>query len=175
MTGQKGPGDFLSAAKLLLEQGRRDVQFTIAGDGDLLTQLKRRATEWGISRHVRFLGRVVGRDQLACYRQASVFVLPSLSEPFGLTVLEAMAAGLPAIITHTTGAGEVVENVIRVHANDPEGLAQAIASLLDSADLRRKIGQSGSLEVEQFDWARVASKTYEVYMRVLHEWREERR
>jgi len=163
VTAQKGPGTFLESARVLIRERGFPHTFTLAGEGDQLATLKRRAQHFGIADRVRFPGRVDGDRLLECYEKAALFVLPAVSEPFGITVLEAMAAGLPVIISHTTGVGEVVRNVVRVEANDPAQLADATERLMNDARLRATLGRAAAGEVQEFTWERVARCTVDVY------------
>ncbi|MEH7385237.1 glycosyltransferase family 4 protein [Bacillus sp. JJ1521] len=166
VTGQKGPDDFLKAAQILLSE-RDDIRFMIAGDGDLLKRLKRRAKRWRIYDRIEFTGSVYGDQVLDCYEKAIIFVLPSVSEPFGITVLEAMASGLPTIISTNTGAGEVVKHVIYVEPNQPNELAQAIITLLNNPQLRQTLGEEGAREVSTLTWENIANETRSLYSRLL--------
>ncbi|MEH7223926.1 glycosyltransferase family 4 protein [Bacillus sp. JJ1566] len=166
VTGQKGPDDFLAAAQIVLAE-RDDVRFMIAGDGDLLKSLKRRAKRWKISKQIEFTGSVYDDQLMDCYKKAIIFVLPSVSEPFGITVLEAMASGLPTIISTNTGAGEVVNNVKYVEPKQPNELAQAILTLLNNPQLRQTLGEEGAREVGKLSWENIANETRSLYSRLL--------
>lgn len=161
VTGQKGPEYFLEAARIVL--AKKNVRFLIAGDGDLLGILRRRARRWKIDDRVQFSGAVEGERLLQCYRDALLFVLPAYSEPFGITVLEAMAAGVPAIISTTTGAGEIVTHVEKVEPNDSRKLAQAILFLLENPQRRAMLGKKGAEEAWQWSWKRTAEETLSLY------------
>jgi glycogen synthase len=166
ITGQKAPDDFLKAAQLVLSE-RPNARFMLAGEGDLLNKLRLRARRLKINDRVQFTGRVFGKKMLDCYRNAIMFVLPARSEPFGLTVLEAMAAGLPTIISSSTGVGEIIENVSVIEPNEPKQLANAIIELLDNADLRKELGEKGAAEAKKCSWKNVAAETRLLYETVL--------
>lgn len=170
VTGQKGPDDFLNAARIILAE--RDMRFMIAGDGNLLGPLRRRARQWKIDQFVTFAGAVKGDQLLECYKNAKIYVLPSISEPFGITVLEAMASGIPSIITTTTGAGEIVKHVYRVEPSHPEQLAAAIVALMDDAKLQHTLGQAGAEEICQFSWNLIADQTRKLYTRLIENLQE---
>lgn len=165
VTEQKGPGNFLKAARMVLAE--TDVRFMIAGEGDLLGILRRRARRWRIDDRIEFTGNVLGDQWLNCYKDAIIFVLPAVSEPFGITVLEAMAAGLPTIISTATGAGEIVKNTLKVEPNNPKELAQTILVLLNNYQLRQTIGHNGAQEVLSWTWKRVALDTHSLYQEIL--------
>lgn len=167
LTGQKAPDDFLKAASLILAE-RKDVRFMIAGNGDLLHKLRLKTRRMKIYDHVEFTGSVEGERLLECYKKALLFVLPARSEPFGLTVLEAMAAGIPTIISSATGVGEIVENVYVVNPNDPNDLAKAIIKLLDDPVLRQTLGQKGAQEARKWSWKQVASETHQLYLKSIY-------
>jgi glycogen synthase len=121
-----------------------------------------------INDRVEFTGKVFGKKLLDCYQNAIMFVLPARSEPFGLTVLEAMAAGLPTIISSTTGVGEIIENVSVIEPNQPKQLAKAIIQLLDNAELRKELGEKGATEAKKWSWKHVAAETRLLYEKVLN-------
>jgi glycogen(starch) synthase len=166
VTGQKAPDVFLEAARLVLAE-QKNVRFMIAGDGDLLNKLRLTAQRWKIDDRVEFTGSVFGDQLLECYKNALLYVLPARSEPFGITVLEAMAAGIPTIISTTTGAGEIVENVHVIEPNQPKELAKVILTLLNDEKLRQTLGQKGAQEARKWSWKQVANQTRSIYLNVL--------
>jgi glycogen(starch) synthase len=161
VTGQKGPGDFLKAARMIIAE--RETRFMIAGDGNLLGPLRRQAHRWKMDEHITFTGTVKGEQLQKCYKDAQIYVLPSISEPFGITVLEAMASGIPTIITTTTGVSEIVQNVCRVEPGNPKQLAKAIITLLDNPILQQSLAQRGVQEVQCFSWKSIADQTLLLY------------
>ncbi|MGE5413496.1 MAG: glycosyltransferase family 4 protein [Syntrophomonadaceae bacterium] len=166
LTRQKGPARFLEAARRVLVE-RPDARFVLAGTGDRLLWLRHRARELGLSGHVRFLGFVPHERLPELYRRASVYVLPSVAEPFGLTVLEALRQGVPTIATGSAGVTEVVESVIRVDAGDVEALAGEILRVLDSPSLQERLSRVGRAEVEHLSWNGPASRCLEVYRELV--------
>ncbi|PIY59970.1 4-alpha-glucanotransferase, partial [Candidatus Woesearchaeota archaeon CG_4_10_14_0_8_um_filter_47_5] len=107
ITLQKGPDYFLAAAKRVLEIDP-EVKFVIAGSGDMERPIIERAAQLGISKQVLFTGFLRGEDVARAYRLASVYVMPSVSEPFGITPLEALRNGTPVIISKQSGVSEVL-------------------------------------------------------------------
>jgi glycosyltransferase involved in cell wall biosynthesis len=166
VTRQKAPDDFLEAAKLVLEE-RNNVRFMIAGDGDLLNKLRLKARRLKIQDRIKFTGNVLSEELLECYKEAVLYVLPARSEPFGITVLEAMAAGIPTIITSTTGVGEIIQNVHVIEPNQPKELAKAIIHLLNNPELRASLGQNGALEAKSWSWKKAAEETHRLYQSLL--------
>ena len=167
LTGQKAPDDFLQAASFVLAE-RNDVRFKIAGDGDLLNKLRLKARRLKIADRVEFTGSVFGEKLQECYKNSILFVLPARSEPFGITVLEAMAAGIPTIISSSTGVGEIVKNVHIIEPNQPKELAKAIIHLLDNPELRQTLGQKGAQEARTWSWNLAAKKTRQLYLKLLN-------
>ncbi|MXQ55151.1 glycosyltransferase family 4 protein [Shimazuella alba] len=162
ITGQKAPDIFLEAAKLVIAE-QKNVHFMMVGEGDLLHKLKMLAQRWKIDKNVTFTGGIFGEQLLSCYQNALLYVLPSRSEPFGITVLEAMAAGIPSIISSTTGVGEIVNNVYIVEPEQPTKLAHAMLTLLNDSAQRKYLGQQGYQEAQKWSWTRVAKRTSLLY------------
>jgi glycosyltransferase involved in cell wall biosynthesis len=149
---EKDVGTLLHAAAEVV-RAEPAFRLEIAGDGVCAADLHRLADELGLHGHVRFLGEV--RDVPALLQRASVFVLPSLTEGISLTVLEAMARGLPVVTTRVGGNREVVaegETGLLVSPADPHTLAGALLQVHRHPDEGRRMGQAGRLRVEsQFD------------------------
>lgn len=155
----KGQPDLLAAAATLKSEGRR-FRIVLAGDGPLERQLERDVARRGLSDEVTFLGR---RDDVAALmRQADVFVRPSLSEGMSLAVLEAMASGLPVVLTDVSGSRELIEpgvSGLLVRPGDVEGLTSALRRLLLDHELRRALGRDARRAAERYSWDHVADAT----------------
>jgi len=162
LTEQKGPVQFLHAAKKVLEK-RQDVLFFIAGTGELMPLLINLSMELGLGEHVRFLGYLSDADQKRIYRAADVYIMPSTSEPFGITALEALASGTPIIVSKTSGVSEVVKSALRVDFWDIHGMAQKIISVLQFAPLRKSMAEGAPADLKHLTWEQVANHTYGVY------------
>lgn len=162
LTEQKGPVQFLHAAKKVLEK-RQDVIFFVAGTGELLPLLISLSLELGLSEHVRFLGFLPDDDQRRIYSAADVYVMPSTSEPFGITALEAMASGTPIIISRTSGVGEVVKSALKVDFWDIQGMAQKIISVLAYPPLRNSMVRMAPDDLKKLTWEKCAQETEGVY------------
>ena len=130
VTYQKGPNYFLEAAHKVL-QFRPDIEFIIAGAGDMLPYLKGRAIELGISENVSFTGVLNEKEVKEIYQSVDCFVLSSISEPFGLTVLEALSHRLPVIISKQSGVSEVLKNILRYDFWDVERLSALMLSVIN--------------------------------------------
>ena len=165
LTIQKGAEFFLRAAKKVLEY--ENTKFVVAGTGDMFHRLIDLAVELGISNNVIFTGRLTDEEVKHIYRIASVYVMPSVSEPFGITALEAVSAGTPTIVSKTTGVAEALRNCLKVDFWDVDEMANKIISLLRYDPLRRTLAQEGKREIQLFTWDRVADKTIEVYREVV--------
>jgi glycogen synthase len=142
------------------------VRFLVAGSGTHEAELKRQATELGLTKHGTFMGWI-GDDVLhSLYRIADLCVVPSIYEPFGLVALEAMASGCPCIVADTGGLREVVPSSdvgLRFRSRDPRSLGRMMELVLTDAALRDRLVVEASEHVGRFDWADVAARTAEVY------------
>lgn len=161
LTIQKGPEFFLKAAKKVLEH--EDTRFVVAGIGDMLPQLISQAINMGISNKVIFTGKLTDEEVKHIYKISSVYVMPSVSEPFGITALEALSAGTPTIVSKTAGVSEVFRNCLKVDFWDTDEMANKIIALLRYDVLRKTMSEQSKHEIELFTWDRVAEKTIDVY------------
>ena len=125
----KGPDYFLEAAQKVLKY-YKDVFFVIAGSGDMEWQLIRQATQMGIADKVFFAGFARGDELNTLYRSADLFILPSVSEPFGLTPLESLMNGTPVLISKQSGVSEVLRHALKVDFWDTDEMANKIISVL---------------------------------------------
>jgi glycosyltransferase involved in cell wall biosynthesis len=165
VTAQKGPETLLAAARRVVEAEPR-VTFVVAGGGDLLGLVIERAAALGLARHVAFTGFLGPRDVERAYAEADVFVLPSVSEPFGLTALEAAARGVPVILSRQSGAAEVLRSALRFDCWDVEDLADKILAVLQRPALARLLAREGAREARALTWARAAHEVREAYREV---------
>jgi len=161
LTIQKGPEFFLKTAKKVLEH--EDTRFVVAGMGDMLPRLIDQAIDMGISNRVIFTGKLTEEEVKHIYKISSVYVMPSVSEPFGITALEAISAGTPTIVSKTAGVSEVFNNCMRVDFWDTDEMANKIIALLRYDVLRKTMSEHSKQEIELFTWDRVAEKTIDVY------------
>ena len=162
LTIQKGTEFFLKAARKVLDY-EPDVCFVVAGGGDMLPGLIDQAVDLGISNQVIFTGRLTEDEVKHIYGISSVYVMPSVSEPFGITALEAISAGTPTIASRTAGVCETFHNCIKVDFWDTDEIASKILSLLRYESLRKTLAENGKQEIELFTWDNVAGKTIDVY------------
>jgi glycogen synthase len=159
---QKGPDYFLKAAQKVLQK-EKNVRFIISGKGDLLPQLVNEAISLGIIDKVMFTGYIEDKKLPYLYAIADCYVLPSVSEPFGLTVLEAMANGVPAIVSKSTGVSEIINHCLRVDFWDVNEMASKIMAVLRYADLKEMLANGAREEAKHFSWQKAANETLNVY------------
>jgi glycosyltransferase involved in cell wall biosynthesis len=166
LTLQKGPDYFLKAAKRTLEYYPNAV-FLLVGSGDMEGQLINEAVQLGISDKVLFAGFLRGKLLTQAFKAADLFVMPSVSEPFGITALESVAAGTPAIISKQSGVSEALAHVLKVDFWDVEEMANQIISVLNYSSLHVALRDNGKQEVKKVSWQAAAAKTIDVYKKVL--------
>jgi len=166
ITMQKGPEYFIEAANLVLKK-MNNVRFVMAGSGDLMNPMIARVAELGISDHFHFTGFLKGNDVNQMLRMTDVFVMPSVSEPFGIVPLEAMQFNVPVIISNQSGVAEILENAIKIDFWDTYSMADAIYGLLNYGALATHFKKEGKQEVENLEWVNSASAVTDVYKSVL--------
>ena len=166
ITRQKGPQFFVDAAALVVAE-IPNVKFAVAGSGDRMRPMMDRVAEHGIARNFFFTGFVPPGELDRFYARADVYVMPSVSEPFGLTALEALRHGTPAIVSRHAGVSEVVRNVLRVDFGDTRDLASKILSVLLFRPLSDALSTGGRTEVRRLSWKEAAEKCLDVYREVL--------
>jgi len=162
LTIQKGPDYFLYAAKKILEKNH-NVIFIIAGNGDMEKFLIQKAAELGISDRVLFTGFLRGEDIFKAYQMADVYVMPSVSEPFGITPLESIAHGTPVIISKQSGVSEVLNHCLKVDFWDIDELSNKIISVLNYKELHQALIENSSKELEKMNWEKSAQNCIDVY------------
>jgi glycogen(starch) synthase len=168
VTRQKGPDYFVEAAARVAREVP-DVRFAVAGSGDRLPAIRERVRALGLRRNILFTGFLPAPELDRLYARADVYVLPSVSEPFGLTALEALQHGTPVIVSRDAGVSEVVRNVLRVDFGDVDDLASKILSVLLFPPLRRSLSARGRREVLRLSWRESAKRCLAVYGEMLRE------
>ena len=168
ITYQKGPDYFVEAAAKVLQRVS-DVRFVMAGSGDLMNHVVRRVAQLGIADRFHFTGFLKGGEVQRMFRLSDVYVMPSVSEPFGISPLEAMRSGVPVIISRQSGVAEVLDYAIKVNYWDVEALADAIYGLLTYPALGRMFASKGLEEVTGLKWTNAAAKIKTVYEIVVAE------
>lgn len=166
ITMQKGPEYFVEAASLVLQR-TRNVRFCMAGSGDMLNAMIEMAAEKGIADRFFFPGFMKGKQVYEVFRDSDVYVMPSVSEPFGISPLEAMQCGVPSIISYQSGCAEILDKCIKTDYWDINAMADAMYSLCTNEGLYQYLQEEGIKEVDQITWEKVGKRIYDVYQQVL--------
>jgi len=166
VTFQKGPDYFVEAAYKVLQK-MPNVRFVMAGSGDMLNRMIRRVAALGIATKFHFAGFLQGAEVDRMYRMSDVYVMPSVSEPFGITPLEAMRNGVPVIISKQSGVAEVLKYALKVDFWDVDDMANAIYGLLNYNALQRFFQEHGQHEVTTLKWDASALRIKEIYQTLL--------
>lgn len=166
LTIQKGPEYFIRAAKRALEFVPNTV-FVVAGSGDMEYRLMREAAHLGISDKMLFAGFVRGKELDALYRSADLFIMPSVSEPFGITPLESVINGTPVLISKQSGVAEVLTHALKTDFWDTDEMANKIVATLRHDTLRDTLRDNSQTEVKRLSWREAARKCVDVYHELL--------
>lgn len=166
ITIQKGPEYFIRAAKHVLEHNP-NVLFLVAGSGDMERQMMLEAAHLGISDHVIFVGFLRGDDLNAVYKAADLFVMPSVSEPFGITPLESIIAGSPVLISRQSGVSEVLTHALKTDFWDTEDMANKILGVVTHRSLWQTLWGNSREEVKKVTWDAASKKCIDYYARIL--------
>ncbi len=166
ITFQKGPEYFLEAAAKVLER-QKNIKFVMAGSGDLLEKMMWRAAELGISKNFYFTGFLRGDDVIHMLSISDVYVMPSVSEPFGISPLEAMRSNVPVIISKQSGVSEILKHAIKVDFWDVDSMADAIYGIVNYNSLGSMFKQHGKAEVDSIKWDTPAKEVKKVYESTL--------
>lgn len=167
ITLQKGPDWFLHAARKVVDKDA-NVKFIVAGNGDMEAFMIEKAAELGLAKNVLFTGFLSGADIDRAYKMADVYVMPSVSEPFGLTPLEAMRNGTPVIISKQSGVSEVIRHCLKVDFWDTHQMANKILGILYYKELQDELGVQGMREVHKLSWNETANKVLGLYGNLLN-------
>ncbi len=166
LTLQKGPEYFLAAAKKVLEV-MDNVKFIMAGSGDMVRRTIEMASAMGIGHKVLFTGFLRGGDIEKVFKMADLYVMPSVSEPFGIAPLEAMSHDVPVIISKQSGVSEVLTHALKVDFWDITEMANKIIAVLRHPPLAKTLRQHGSFEVRRLSWVDAARQCVGVYEQVV--------
>jgi len=162
ITLQKGPEYFIRAAKRVLEK-LENVKFVVAGSGDMAVRMIEEAAALGIGHKVLFTGFLRGRDVERVFQMADLYVMPSVSEPFGIAPLEAMHHGTPVLISKQSGVAEILTHALKVDFWDTDEMANKILAVLRHPPLSRTLKEHGAFEVRRLTWDGAAEKCVQVY------------
>jgi glycosyltransferase involved in cell wall biosynthesis len=166
ITMQKGPEYFLAAAKKALEV-IENIKFIMAGDGDMMNRTMELAAKLGIGHKVFFTGFLRGEDVRKAYEMADLYVMPSVSEPFGIAPLEAIQSRVPVLISKQSGVAEVLVNALKVDFWDIREMANKIVAVLRYQPLRQTLQENSFSEVGKFRWEDSAVRIKNIYEQLL--------
>jgi glycosyltransferase involved in cell wall biosynthesis len=167
ITLQKGPEYFIEAAYQVLKR-TDNVRFVMAGSGDMMEKMIRRTARLGISDRFHFTGFLKGDDVFDMFRMSDVYVMPSVSEPFGISPLEAMMTDVPVIISKQSGVAEILTHAIKVDFWDINAMADAIYGIIKYPALPAMFRKFGRVEVDNLQWKHSAAHVREVYKKAIN-------
>ena len=168
ITLQKGPEYFIDTANLVL-QHYPNVRFVMAGDGDQMHRMIDRAASLNIANRLLFTGFLNEHEVKKLFRMSDLYVMTSVAEPFGLTVLEALRQGTPCIVPKTAGVAEILQNVLKCDFWDVNELSNCILSVLRFNSMRQVLTNNAQEEVKHITWENTARKTLAAYEHVIKE------
>lgn len=165
VTFQKGPEYFIEAAYKVLQRDP-NVRFVMAGSGDLLEKMIRRVAQLRISTRFHFTGFLRGENVDRMFLMSDVYVMPSVSEPFGISPLEAMRSNVPVVISKQSGVAEILQHALKVDFWDIDAMADAIYGLLQYKSLPEMFSKHGAIEVENLKWENASKHVKKIYEQV---------
>ncbi len=171
ITYQKGPDYFVEAAAKVLKRVP-NVRFVMAGSGDMMNHVIRRVARLGIADRFHFTGFLRGDDVDKMFQLSDVYVMPSVSEPFGISPLEAMRSNVPVIISKQSGVAEVLDYAVKVDYWDVDAMADAIYGLISYPSLNKMFSEKGLEEVTRLKWNNAAAKIKDVYQAAIDDPKE---
>ncbi|MBP6065878.1 glycosyltransferase family 4 protein [Bacteroides sp.] len=166
ITMQKGPEYFVEAAAMVLKR-TRNVRFVMAGSGDMLNQMIRLVAERGIADRFHFPGFMNGKEVYEVLKASDVYIMPSVSEPFGISPLEAMQCSVPTIISKQSGCAEILEKCIKTDYWDINAMADAIYSICTYPAMYNYLRDEGKKEVDKITWEAVGLQVRSIYEGVI--------
>ena len=166
ITMQKGPEYFVEAAAKVLAKAPH-ARFVMAGSGDMMNQMIRLAASRQISDCFHFTGFMKGKQVYEVLKASDVYVMPSVSEPFGISPLEAMQCGVPSIISKQSGCAEILDYAVKVDYWDIEALADAMYSIITYPAMHEFLKVEGKKEVDNIKWEYAGQKVRRIYDMVI--------
>ena len=166
ITLQKGPEYFIEAANKVLK-AMPSVRFVMAGSGDMMEKMMRRAAALKITDHFHFTGFLKGKDVFTMLSLSDVYIMPSVSEPFGISPLEAMQSNVPVIISKQSGVSEILTHAVKTDFWDIDAMADAIYGILNYPALSQMFIKNGKEEVVRLKWDNSARHVRDIYYRVI--------
>ncbi len=166
ITMQKGPEYFVEAAAQVLRK-TRNIRFCMAGSGDMMNDMIKLVAQRGIADRFHFPGFMRGRQVYECLKASDVYIMPSVSEPFGISPLEAMQCDVPTIISKQSGCAEILDKCIKTDYWDINAMADAIYAICNNDSLYEYLKVEGRREVDNITWENVALKLRGLYEKVM--------
>ena len=166
ITMQKGPEYFVEAAALVLQR-THNIRFCMAGSGDMLEDMIRLVAKRGIADRFHFPGFMRGQEVYECLKASDVYIMPSVSEPFGISPLEAMQCGVPSIISKQSGCAEILDKCIKTDYWDIHAMADAIYAICSYPALYDYLREEGKKEVDGITWEKVGERILSHYQRLI--------
>lgn len=166
ITLQKGPEYFIEAAYKVLKV-MDNVRFVMAGSGDMMERMMRRAASLRITDRFHFTGFLKGMDVYTMLAMSDVYIMPSVSEPFGISPLEAMQSNVPVIISKQSGVAEILTHAVKTDFWDIDAMADAIYGILNYPALASMFIRNGKEEVVRLKWDNSARHVRDIYERVI--------
>ena len=167
ITMQKGPEYFVEAAVKVLQKDH-NVRFVMAGSGDMMDQMIALVAKRGIADRFHFTGFLRGRQVYEMLKASDVYIMPSVSEPFGISPLEAMQMGVPSIISKQSGCAEILNNVIKTDYWDIDAMADAIHSIISYPSMYESLKTEGIEEMKGITWEKAGQKVIDIYNQVIN-------
>ncbi|MBR2302098.1 MAG: glycosyltransferase family 4 protein [Bacteroidaceae bacterium] len=166
ITMQKGPEYFVEAAAQVLKK-TKNIRFCMAGSGDMMNDMIKLVAQRGIADRFHFPGFMRGRQVYECLKASDVYIMPSVSEPFGISPLEAMQCDVPTIISKQSGCAEILDKCIKTDYWDINAMADAIYAICNNDSLYEYLKVEGRREVDNITWENVALKLRRLYEEVM--------
>lgn len=162
ITLQKGPDYFILVARRVLKFAS-NTYFVMAGSGDMAPKMMNLTAALGLSDRIFFPGFLRGEELTRLYQAADLYILPSVSEPFGITPLESLAVGTPVLVSKQSGVSEVLRHALKVDFWDIDEMTNQILAVLEHASLKQTLARGGQEEVRQVTWDIAAEKCIKIY------------
>lgn len=166
ITMQKGPEYFVEVAERVLSI-TGGVRFVMAGSGDMMENMVRLVAQKGLADHFHFTGFLKGRDVYEMLAESDVYMMPSVSEPFGISPLEAMQCGTPSIISKQSGCAEILQHAIKTDYWDIDAMADYIHAIVKYPAMYNSLRKNGLQEIDDIKWEYAGQRVREIYNRVL--------